>query len=192
MINIFVFCLKHILPCTFILMVLCIYKRSLFPMHSYHYRRNLDFYVIVVNGSSNLSWMISHWLCWSWDMHRLVLIYLPTLLFYCFCLKSSTNVNLQMKRDNELQKPITHTSIWLEKRESDLKQNVWCPKSQRLAHQIEIFKISGIDLIMRCNDSKRSNVMMYMEPNKKLQSFVIKLCGRSYMHISIIEMGHFI
>ena len=25
-----------------------------------------------------------------------------------------------MKRDNELQKPIAYTSIWLEKRESDL------------------------------------------------------------------------
>ena len=37
-------------------------------------------------------------------MHRLVPIYLPT-LFLCFCLKSSTNVNLKMKRDNELQKP---------------------------------------------------------------------------------------
>ena len=146
----------------------------------------------VVNRSSNLSWMISQWFFWSWDMHRLVPIYLPTLLFYCFCLKNSTNVNLQMKRDNELQKLVAHTSIWLRIRESDVKWNVWCPKSQRLAHQIEILKILGIDFKMRCNDSKRSNDMMYMEPNEKLQSFVIKLCGRSYMHISIIEMGHFI
>ena len=44
---------------------------------------------------------------------------------------------------------------------------------------------------MRCNDSKRSNDMMYMESNEKLQSYVIKLCGKSYMHISIIEIGHF-
>ena len=38
-------------------------------------------------------------------------------LFY-FCLKSSPNLNLQMKRDIELQKLVTHTSIWLGKRES--------------------------------------------------------------------------
>ena len=43
-----------------------------------------------------------------------------------------------------------------------------------LAHQIEIFKISGINLKMRCIDSKRSNVMMWMEPNEKLQYCVIK------------------
>ena len=35
-------------------------------------------------------------------MHRLVPISLPTIFFF---LKSSTNVNLKMKRDNELQKP---------------------------------------------------------------------------------------
>ena len=118
--------------------------------------------------------MISQWYCWSWDMHRLVPIYFPTHLFYCFCLKSSPNVNLQMKRDIELQKPVAHTSIWLGKRESDVKWNVWCPKSQRLTHQIEILKISGINLTMRCIDSKRSNDMMYMEPNEKLH----KLCNQ--------------
>ena len=65
-------------------------------------------------------------------------------------------------------------------------------KSQRLTHQIEISKISGTNLTMRCIDSKILNDMMYMEPNEKLQSLVFKLCGRSYMHISIIDMGHFI
>ena len=64
------------------------------------------------------------------------------------------------------------------------------PKSQRLTHQIEILKISGIDLKIRCNDSKRSNDMMYMEPNEKLQGYVIKSCGMSHIHISIIEMGY--
>ena len=48
-------------------------------------------------------------------MHRLVFIYLPTHLFYCFCLKSSPNVNLQMKRDFELRKSTAHTSIRLGK-----------------------------------------------------------------------------
>ena len=34
--------------------------------------------------------------------------------------------------------------------------------------------------------------MKNMEPNEKLQSYVIKFCKRSYMHISIIDMGHII
>ena len=88
--------------CTFVQMALCICERSLFPLHSYLYGRNLDIYVTVVNRSSNLSWMISQWYCWSWDMHRLMPIYLPTHIFYCFYLKSSPNVNLQMKRNIEL------------------------------------------------------------------------------------------
>ena len=121
LIDIIVFCHKHILPCTFVLMALCIYERSLFPMHSYHYGKNLDICVIVVNRSLNLPWMISQWFCWSWDMHRLVPIYLPTILFSCFRLRAQQNVNLQMKRDNELQKPVAHTSIWLGKRKSDVK-----------------------------------------------------------------------
>ena len=39
---------------------------------------------------------------------------------------------------------------------------------------LKILKISGIDLTMGCNDSKRSNDMMYIEPNEKLQCYVIK------------------
>ena len=53
-------------------------------MHSYHCGRNLEIYVTVVNRSSTLSWMISEWFCWSWDMHRLVPIYLHTLYFIVF------------------------------------------------------------------------------------------------------------
>ena len=52
--------------------------------------RNLDIYVIVINRSSNLSWMSSQQYCWSWDMHKLAPIYLLTHLFYCFCLKEVT------------------------------------------------------------------------------------------------------
>ena len=68
----------------------------------YNCGRTLDIYVTAVNRSSNLSWIISEWFCWSWNMHRLVPIYFPAHLFYCFCLKSSPNVNFQMKRDIEL------------------------------------------------------------------------------------------
>ena len=66
------------------------------------------------------------------------------------------------------------------------------PKKPKAFSSIEISKISGIDLIMICFNSKRSNVMTNMKPNEKFQSYVIKFSGRSYMRISIIEMGHII
>ena len=81
---------KHVLSCTFVLMALCFYKRCLFHMHLYYCGRNIDIYVTVVNRSSNLSWMISEWFCWSWDMHRLMPIYLPTYLILLFLLKELT------------------------------------------------------------------------------------------------------
>ena len=42
--------------------------------------------------------------------------------------------------------------------------------------------------------SKRSNVMTEKKNGVKCKdsSYVIKSCGRSYMHTSIIEMGHMI
>ena len=55
LISIIVFCHTHVLPCTFVQMALCIYKCSLFFMHSHHCGKNLDIYVAVVNRSSNLS-----------------------------------------------------------------------------------------------------------------------------------------
>ena len=55
LIDIVKFCHKHVLPCIFVLMALCIYEHSLYPMHLYHCGRYLDIYVIVVNRSSNLS-----------------------------------------------------------------------------------------------------------------------------------------
>ena len=64
------------------------------------------------------------------------------------------------------------------------------PKSQRLDHQIEISKILGINLKMRCIVQKWSNIMICKEPKEMLQSYVIKFCEKSYMHISIIEIGH--
>ena len=47
-------------------------------------------------------------------------------------------------------------------------------KKPKGSSSIEISKISGIDLTMRYINSKKSNDMMYMEPNEKLQSYVIK------------------
>ena len=169
---------KHVLPCTFVLMALCIYERNLFPIHLYHCGRTLDIYVTVVNRSSNLSWMISE----CFYMHRLVPIYFPTLLFYfIFCLMSSPNVNLQMKKDIELQKLVAHTR----KKRKRSKIRCMLPKKPKAYPSIEMSKILGINLTMRCYDSKRSNVMKNLEPNEKLQSYVIKFCERSYMHIYI-------
>ena len=70
--TLFSFVSKYVLP--------CIYEHNLFPMHLYHWGGNFEIYVTIVNRSSTLSWMTSEWFCWSWDMHRLVPIYLPTLL----------------------------------------------------------------------------------------------------------------
>ena len=75
------FASKYVLPYIFVQMTLCIYEHSFFSMHLYHYGRNFEIYVTIVNRSSTFSWMISEWFCWSWDMHRLVPIYLPILLF---------------------------------------------------------------------------------------------------------------
>ena len=72
LINFVEFCLKACFALYLVLMALCIYEHSLFPMHLYYFGRTLDIYVTVVNRFSNLSWMISEWFCWSWDMHRLV------------------------------------------------------------------------------------------------------------------------
>ena len=40
--------------------------------------------------------------------------------------------------------------------------------------------------------SKRSNVMTESGVKCKAPSYVIKFCGRSYIHISIIELDHMI
>ena len=51
-------------------------------------------------------------------------LYIFPLFIFVFAKKSSPNVNLQMKRDIELQKPVAHSSIWLGKRVSDLISKV--------------------------------------------------------------------
>ena len=184
---------KHVLPCTFVLMALCIYELSLFPMHSYHCRRNLEIYVIVVNISSTLSWMISEWFCWSWDMHRLMPIYFPTLLFYCFCLKSSPNVNLQMKRDFEMQKPVAHTSIWQGKRKSDQKIQCMMPKKPKTCSSnwnIKNFKYRSQNEMYWFKKMKWYDVYGAKWNASKL--WLSSFCRRSYIHISIIEIGHII
>ena len=59
------------------------------------------------------------------------------------------------------------------------------PKKPKACPSIEMSKFLGVNLTMRCYDSKMSNVMKNMEPNDKFQSYVIKFYRRSYMHIYI-------
>ena len=68
---------------------------------------------------------------------------------------------------------MAYTSIRLGKRESDLYENVWCLKSHRLVHQIEISKISSIGLNKRYKGKKWSNVMNCKESKWK----VSKICN---------------
>ena len=87
-----------------------------------------------------------------------------------------------MKRDIELQKPIAHTSILLGKRESDQKVKGYLSK---VKYQISL---SQWEVIV----SKGSNAMIESGVKCKTLNYVTKSCGRSYMHTSIIEMGHMI
>ena len=77
-----------------------------------------------------------------------------------------------MKRDIELQKYVTHTSIWLGKKESD--QKCMIPKKPKACSSSEMSKISGINLTMRCYDSKK--IKWYEEYRAKWK--VSKLCNQ--------------
>ena len=153
------------------------YWALLVSLHSYHCGRNLEIFVIVVNRSSNLSWMISEWFCWSWDMHRLVSIYLPTLYFW-LAKKSSPNVNLQMKRDIELQKPVAHSSIWLGKRVSDLILKwMFIQKAKGLFIKVKYqISLSQWEVIVS-KDQKDQMLWLKVKSNIKLQDMLSSFVG---------------
>ena len=94
-----------------------------------------------------------------------------------------------MKRDIELQKPIAHTSIWLGKRESNQKIKCMIVQKAKGYPIKEKYQkaFSQWDVIVS-KKSKRSNDGVKC----KAPSYVIKSCGRSYMHNSIIEIDHMI
>ena len=98
-----------------------------------------------------------------------------------------------MKRDIELQKPVAHTSIQLGKRESDQKLKwmfIQKPKGYLIIVKYQI-SLSQWEVIVS-KESKRSNVMIESGVKCKAPRYIIKFCGRSYIHISIIEMDHMI
>ena len=120
-------------------------------------------------------------------------LYIFPLFIYVFAKNSSPNVNLQMKRDIELQKPVAHTSIWLGKRESDQKWKwKFIQKAKGYLFKVKyLSSLSQWELIFS-KGSKRSNVIIESGVKCKAPRYVIKFCGRSYIHISIIKMGHMI
>ena len=158
------------------------FRALLVLMHFYHCWRNLEIFVTVVNRSSNLSWMISEWFCWSWDMHRLVSIYLPT-LYFCFAIKSSPNVNLQMKRDIELQKPVAHSSIRLGKRVSDLMWKwMFIQKAKGLFIKVKCqISLSQWEVIAS-KDQKDQMLWLKVESNVKLQ-VMLSSCVEGHIYI---------
>ena len=120
-------------------------------------------------------------------------LYIFLLFIFVFAKKSSPNVNLQMKRDIERQKPVTHTSIRPGKRESDQKlQWMFIQKAKGYLIKVKyLLSLSQWEVIV-LKGSKRSNVMIESGVKCKAPSYVIKFCGRSYMHTFIIEMDHMI
>ena len=94
-----------------------------------------------------------------------------------------------MKRDIELQKPVTHTSIRLGKRESNQKLKCMIVQKAKGYPIKEKYQkaFSQWDVIV----SKR---LKWSNDGVKCKalSYVMKSCGRSYMHTSIIEMDHMI
>ena len=98
-----------------------------------------------------------------------------------------------MKKDIELQKPVTHTSIRLGKRESDQKLK-WKFIQKAKGYLIKMkyqLSLSQWEVIFS-KGSKRSNVMIESGVKCKTPRYVIKFCGRLYIHISIIEIVHMI
>ena len=98
-----------------------------------------------------------------------------------------------MKRDIELQKSVAHTSIRLGKRESDQKLK-WKFIQKAKGYLIRVkYQLSSSQWeVIVSKGSKRSNIMIENGAKCKAQSYVFKSCVRSYMHTSIIEMGHMI
>ena len=120
-------------------------------------------------------------------------LYIFPFFIFVFARKSSPNVNLQMKRDIELQKPIAHSSIWLGKRVSDLKFK-WMFIQKAKGYLIKVkyqISLSQWEVIFS-KGSKRSYVMIESGVKCNAPKYFIKFCGRSYIHIFIIEIDHMI
>ena len=93
-------------------------------------------------------------------------------------LKVELNVNLQMKRDIELQKPVAHSSIRLGKRINDF-----------ILKKMFIHKVKGLFIKVKCQislsqweviaskDQKDQMLWLKMESNVKLQVMLSSFVG---------------
>ena len=97
-------------------------------------------------------WSNSFDLCWTLHalnvisscilciLHFFICIVSVLILLLLFLLKELTKCKSPNEKRYWVAKAVTHTSIWLGKRESDLYWKCMMPKRQRLVHQIEISK----------------------------------------------------
>ena len=106
-------------------------------------------------------------------IHVGLCLYVFPLFYFIFCLKSSTNINLKIKRDNELQKP-SHILVFnYEKGKTTCNENVWCQKAKNLFIKLKYQKfqasISKWDVLIQ----KWSNVINCKEAKWKTS----KICN---------------
>ena len=81
-----------------------------------------------------------------------------------------------MKRDNELQKLVAHTSIWLGKRESDFCIRMY--GAQKAKGYLSMLKYQKFQVLISKRDvlSKNDQMLWFMQkPNEKFLWFVIIL-----------------
>ena len=105
-------------------------------------------------------------------------LYIFPFFIFVFAKKSSTNVNLQIKRDIELQKLVAYTSIWLEKRENDQKLK-WKFIQKAKSYLIKVkyqISLSQWEVIVS-KDQKDQMVWLKVESNVKLQVMLSSFVG---------------
>ena len=77
-----------------------------------------------------------------------------------------------MKRDNELQKPVAYTNIWLRKRESDSCIEMYgAQKAKGLFSILKYQKFQASISKMRCIVQKDQMLWFVKKPNEKFQRF---------------------
>ena len=79
-----------------------------------------------------------------------------------------------MKRDNELQKPVAHTSIWLRKMESDFWIEMYGAQKAKGYHSMLKYKKFQAPTSKRDILFKKDHLLWFMQkPNEKLLNFAI-------------------
>ena len=105
-------------------------------------------------------------------------LYIFPLFIFVFAKKSSPNVNLQMKREFELQKPVAHSSIRLGKRVSDLiLKRMFIQKAKGLFIKVK-YQISLSQWeVIASKDKNDQMLWLKVESNVKLQVMLSSFVG---------------